>query len=138
MFPRSLKSCILNVADRQVTSKHYVNVTHIFPRLALNNCIGKVEPLGGNISLEEINLLRLVVIIAFNLLRNRHISLLCMLYRSLLYELNAYLVYYVKKGKKVIPPTNIQYEKISEYLLSSEHAQSLTQLSHCLGLEVKF
>ena len=40
--------------------------------------------LEGNISLEEINLLRPEVIIAFNLLRNRHISLLCMQYRALI------------------------------------------------------
>ena len=34
--------------------------------------------LRGAASLEETNLLRPEVIIAFNLLRNRHISLLCM------------------------------------------------------------
>ena len=61
-----------------MTSKRYVSVTQMFPRLAQNNSIEKENRLGGNISLEEINLLRPGVIIAFNLLSNRHISSLCM------------------------------------------------------------
>ena len=58
-------------------SKEYVSVTQMFPRLYICIALEKKNCLEENISLDEINLPRPEVIIAFNLLRNRHISLLC-------------------------------------------------------------
>ena len=78
-FPPSLMSCILNVVDWHLTwcqnTSMWLKCSHTLHRMI---ALEKYSRLGGNISLEEINLLRPEVIIAFNLLRTRDISLLCM------------------------------------------------------------
>ena len=81
-FRPSLTSCILNLAYRQLKWCQNNTPTWLKCSRALHRTIAfeKWNRLGRNISLGEINLLRSGVIIAFNLLKIRDISLLCMWY----------------------------------------------------------
>ena len=60
-------------------------IFYIETRLYIPNALEKKNRLQGNISLEEINLLRPGVIITFNLFQNRGISSLCMYYKPILF-----------------------------------------------------